>query len=520
MKRFRDRRKEREGERVRAIDISGRVPPHNEQAEAGVLSAILTDGKGLDDILDLLPSGEAFYSDAHQRIYDACVEVHTGGQPVDLTTVSNLLKDRDRLKAIGGVSYLVKIVDATPWTGHVRAHAKIVREKWRVRQLIERCQVTAAEAFGDYGDAQEFIDGHERAVFEIAHVRDQQTEPAPIGTIMRDVVQVVQRAHDGPGAITGASSGLQAIDERTTGYHPGELIFVAARPGMGKTSYLLGVAQHLAELPQARDEQGTLKRDEKGVALQPGYVVVIFSLEMPRDQLAARLACMSAGLSFADARKGRLGRDYGLFVQHAEHIARLPIVIDDTAAIGLFEMRAKLRRIVRQYPERKLITMLDYVQLMSWLPGIESREEGVSENSKGLKALAKEFATPVIAIAQLNRGPESRPDKRPQLSDLRESGSLEQDADMVQLIYRPEYYAKKGEVPERIVGLAEIDTAKQRNGPAGIDEIAFRGRSMRFENATDNDLDRWEIQREDQPRQQPKMFAPGSRLPGASANEN
>lgn len=518
MKGYRQRRFSREKQRVQAIDISGRTPPHSTGAEAAVLSAVLTDGKQLDEVHDLLPSPEAFYFNPHRRIFAACLEVHGAGQPVDVTTVTNLLRDRGYLQAIGGVSYLVQIVNATPWTGNIRAHAKIVREKWRVRQLIERCQLTLGEAFGDYGEAQEFIDQHERGVFEIAHVRDQQTEPMAIGVVMSDVVQSIRRAHDGPGAITGASTGLDAVDERTSGFHEGELIYVAARPGMGKTSYLLEIAQHLAEVPQARDEHGALKLDEHKKPVQPGYVVAVFSLEMPKDQLAARLACTSAGLSFSDARKGRLGRDFGIFMQHAEHIARLPIIIDDTAAIGLLEMRAKLRRIVRQYPERKLVVGLDYVQLMSWLPGIESREEGVSENSKGLKALAKEFSAPVIALAQLNRGPEGRPDKRPQLSDLRESGSLEQDADMVQLIYRAEYYAKKGDVPDKLVGLAEIDTAKQRNGPAGIDEVAFRGRSMRFENPTAKDLERWEIDRDedDDTRTQPMRFAPGSRLPGAA----
>jgi replicative DNA helicase len=380
--------------------------------------------------------------------------------------------------------------------------------------LIETCQMVAAEGYGDYGETQTFIDGAEQQIFEIARVREQR-EPATALAVMTEVVENVARAHEGPGGITGAPSGFALIDERTGGMHPGELIVVAARPGMGKTAYVMTVAQNLAEVPAMRDERGALVRDAKGKAIAGGYVVVVFSLEMPKVQLGMRMTCASSGLSFQSARKGRLGTSYGAFLQHAEYLKNLPIIIDDTAAVGVLEMRSKLRRIARQHPDRKLVVIVDYLQLMSWLQGITSREEGVATNSQSLKALAKEFEAVVIALSQLNRGPEQRPDKRPQLSDLRESGAIEQDADVVQFISRPEYYCKKNDVPKELVGLAEIDTAKQRNGPTGIDEIAFRGATMRFENATDDDFERWGLERETQVTQ-PKMFAPGSSLPGAS----
>jgi replicative DNA helicase len=284
--------------------------------------------------------------------------------------------------------------------------------------------------------------------------------------------------------------------------HDGELNIVAARPGMGKTAWMMSVAMHLAGLPSFAEFDG--------------YIVAVFSLEMPREQLGMRMVGASSGLGVSRARTGKLGDDYGVWMQHTERVSRVSIIIDDTAAITLLEVRAKCRRIQRENPKRKLVVMLDYVQLMGEPDGCGSREEAVAQNSRGLKGLAKEMRVPAMALSQINRKVEERTDKRPQMSDLRESGAIEQDADVIQFIFRPEYHLKPHEVPELVKGQAEIITAKQRNGPPGTDYAAYRATATRFDDPTDADLERWEMFDEAAQQQSiAKRFAPGSRLPGA-----
>jgi len=491
-----------------AMDVSGRTPPHNSDAEAAVLSTVMFDGRSLDEILDVLPDGEPFYFDAHRRIYEVAVDLHSRGVAVDFATVADEIKKRDRLQAIGGLAYLVKIIDATPAVANVRAHAQIVRDTHRVRQLIERCQLTVAEAFGDYGSAQEIVEKHEQKVFELGR-SEQRSEVQPIAAVAVRVAEAVRRAHEGPGGITGYPAGFSRVDERTGGFHPSDFTIIAARPGMGKTSYALAIAQHLASANAGPDHDG--------------YLVAIWSLEMPDEQLVTRLACMSAGVEVSRVRRGKLGNHFGPFLQHLEVARGLPIFIDESNGITVMDVRAKVRRLQREHPRRKVAVLIDYLQLMRGPDGVE-REQAVGEISRGLKALAKELRIPVIALSQLNRDVDKRAakDRRPVLSDLRESGSLEQDADVIQFIYRPEYYRKLAgeDVPEEERGLAEIITAKQRNGSTGPDMVAFREASTRFENASPSDLDRWGLSAQAPEAAQPKMFAPGSRLPGASANEN
>jgi replicative DNA helicase len=475
--------------RVQAIDVAGRVPPHNEDAEMAVLSAVLTDGRALDAVLEILPNGEAFYGDAHRRIYDACVELHAKGQPVDIQTVAAHLKDRERLQAVGGIAYLVRIVDATPSVAHVAAHARIVKEKWRVRRLIEVCQTVAAEGYGDYGEAQEFIDGAEQQIYQLAR-SPSASSVALMYDVVRHSFEQLQAAFERGKLVTGVPSGFADLDEKTSGMHEGELIIVAARPGMGKTSYVMNVAVNVAAtIPeQAPGEE---------ITVDARYGVMVFSLEMPKEQLANRMMCSEGRVNLSDLRKGQVaGEKWDRLVEAADRLSQLPIWIDDTPAISLLELRAKIRRqqheFDRKWPgtdrwkQRIGLIIIDYLQLMRGRDGVNSREQEISEISRGLKALSKELKVPVIALSQLNRAVETRStkDKRPQLSDLRESGAIEQDADVIQFIYRPEYYIadKQSAEAQKCKGYAEVIIAKQRNGPTGRVPVTFIDDYTRFEN--------------------------------------
>ncbi len=474
--------------RVQAIDVAGRIPPHNDDAEAAVLSAVLTESRAFDMVVEVLPNGEPFYTDAHRRIYDAAVELHQKGQAVDIQTVAALLKDRDRLQAIGGLAYLARLVDATPAVAHVAAHARIVKEKHRVRQLIEACQMVAAQGYGDYGEAQQFIDSAEQAVYEIA----RSTSTSSVA-LLYDVVQAafvsLQEALERGKTITGVPTGFVDLDGMTSGMHPGELIVVAARPGMGKTSYVLNIAVNVANAvpEQAPGEE---------LAVDTKFGVMVFSLEMPKEQLANRMMCSEGRVNLSDVRKGNvMGERWDKLLESANLLSRLPIWIDDTPALNVLELRAKVRRQQAEYDrkneqgkytQRIGLVIVDYLQLMRGREGLSSREQEISEISRGLKALAKELQVPVIALSQLNRAVETRggKDKRPQLSDLRESGAIEQDADMIQFIYRPEYYMIDKGSPEaqKVKGLSEVIVAKQRNGPTGRVRLTFIDSCTRFEN--------------------------------------
>jgi replicative DNA helicase len=471
---------------VRAIDLGGRVPPHNEEAEAAVLSAILSNGNALDAVLEFL-APEHFYSDANRRIFEAAQEIHKRSQPVDVQTVAAWLKDRERLQAIGGISYLAKIIDATPAVAHVTAHAKIVKEKSRIRRLIETCQLVAAQGYGDYGEAQEFIDSAEQSIYDLARTPESSTVH-----LMYDVVRAsfeqLQAALERGKLINGVATGFSKLDEMTSGMNPGELIIVAARPGMGKTSYVMNIATNVASaIPeQAPGEE---------VGKEPRWGVMVFSLEMPKEQLANRMMCSEGRVGLSDLRKGQVvGDKWDNLVEAANHLSQLPIWIDDSPALSVLELRAKVRRQQHEWdkevegkPVRKIgLIIVDYLQLMRGRDNVQSREQEISEISRGLKGLAKELRVPVIALSQLNRAVETRStkDKRPQLSDLRESGAIEQDADVIQFIYRPEYYVtdKQSAEAQKMKGYAEVIIAKQRNGPTGRVPLTFIDSYTRFEN--------------------------------------
>ncbi|HMI84243.1 MAG TPA: replicative DNA helicase [Polyangiaceae bacterium] len=466
--------------------VAGRIPPHDLDAEAAVLAAILLERDALDKVLELLRA-EHFYSEANRRIYEVAVELSSQGTPIDVVSVAGMLRDRERLAQVGGSAYLAQLVDAVPSVAHIETYARMVREKWRVRQLIATCQRVAAEGYGDVGEVQQFIDGAEQAVYEIARTPEassvQRIEPI-IRSVFEQITELARRGE----RITGVPTGFERLDGKTAGLHDGELTIVAARPGMGKTSFVLNVAVNVASpktVSGGGGDGGSADARE-----EPGMGVVVFSLEMPREQLASRMVCSEGRVDVGKMRQGFLqDRDWNSLTQAASFLYRLPIWIDDTPSLGVLELRAKVRRLQAEYnrtaPEggvgqRIGLVIVDYLQLMSGHQYTSSREQEISEISRGLKRLSKELRVPVIALSQLNRAVETRgsKDKRPQLSDLRESGAIEQDADNIIFIFRDDYYEAESE--QR--GIAELIIAKQRNGPTGKVKVRFEAAYTRFDN--------------------------------------
>ncbi|WP_437777242.1 replicative DNA helicase [Sorangium sp. So ce1097] len=487
---------ERRGQRPQRIEppiVAGRVPPHDLDAEAAVLSAIMLHRDALDRVLEILKA-EHFYSEANSRIYEGAQELAAAGTPIDIVSVASWLRDRERLAQVGGAAYLAQLADATPAVAHVAAHARVVYEKWRVRQLIATCQRVAAEGYGDVGVVQEFIDGAEQAVYQLART-PQGTSTQPIAQVLKAAFEQITAAAERGDRITGISTGYEKLDAKTAGLHDGDLTIVAARPGMGKTSFVLNLAVNVAS-PRAVSSPGP---DEMGHGVErhdPGFGAAVFSLEMPREQLATRMVCSEGRVDVGKLRQGFLQPDdWRRLTEGASFLSTLPIWIDDTPAITLLEVRAKVRRIQAEYDRppsdgnagrRVGLVVIDYLQLMKGRDGVSSREQEISEISRGLKQLAKELKVAVIALSQLNRAVETRTtkDKRPQLSDLRESGAIEQDADNIIFIYRDEYYNAETTNQK---GIAELIVAKQRNGPTGKVLTRFTSSCTRFDNLAPGD---------------------------------
>jgi len=464
--------------------VAGRVPPHDLDAEAAVLSAVMIDTLALDKVLEFLKP-EHFYSEAHRRIFEACMELKANGKPVDVIQVGTWLKDRDRIAQVGGMGYLTEVLNAAPAVANVASYGYTIREKARVRQLIATCQRVAAEGYIDYGEAQGFIDQAEQAIYEIARTPESSSVEKLLD-VMKKAFRQLQDAAARGDRITGMATGFARYDEKTAGLHEGDLTIVAARPGMGKTSFVLNVATNVAQ-PRGRE----LTSDPNTRWEDPGHGVVVFSLEMPREQLANRMICSEGRVDVSKVRRGFLSQqDWNKLTQAASHLGALPIWIDDSPALNILELRAKVRRLQAEYdrpgpegrPGKKIgLVVVDYLQLMRGRDGVNSREQEISEISRGLKGLAKELKLSVIALSQLNRQVETRSEKskRPQLSDLRESGAIEQDADNICFIYRDDYYNKEASTEPNI---AELIIAKQRNGPTGTAKVRFTSEYTRFDN--------------------------------------
>jgi replicative DNA helicase len=451
-------------------------------AEAAVLSAVMLAQEAFDRVSEFLHA-EHFYSGANQRVYEAVLALQNESRPVDVVTVASWLRDRGLLAQIGGTPYLAQLTDAIPTIAHVEAHGRVVKEKYRLRRVIATCQDFAAVGYGDCGDVQGFIDQAEQAIFDLARQPDA-TSLVPLKTAIHGAFGILSEAAKRGGGITGLATGFPDLDKMTAGLHPGDLYIVAARPGMGKTAFVLNLAAQLAE-PRRVALEGNADAVE-----QYGNGVVFFSLEMPREQLASRLLASDARVDVSKIRSGNIGKDDWInLTESASKLGHLPLWLDDTPAISLLEVRARVRRLQAEIGRRSSdgpkanrlgLVVIDYLQLMTGRVGVHSREQEISELSRGLKQLAKEMGLAVIALSQLNRSVETRTtkDKRPQLSDLRESGAIEQDADTIIFIYRDDYYNTDSTVPDT----AELIVAKQRNGPTGKFLLRFNKACTRFEN--------------------------------------
>jgi replicative DNA helicase len=481
---------------VEPLIVDGRVPPNDLDAEAAVLSAVMLDTAALDKVLEFLKA-EHFYSEAHRRIFEAAIELHTIGQPVDVVQIGTWLKNRDRIAQIGGMSYLTELLNAAPAVSNVASYGRTIHEKWRVRQLIATCQRVSAQGYLDYGEAQQYIDGAEQSVYEIARTPESSTVERLLD-VMKKSFKALTEAMQRGDRITGTPTGFDRYDRITAGLHPGDLTIVAARPGMGKTSFVLNVATNVAS-PRGQKLEGDATSDGQRWD-EPGIGVAVFSLEMPREQIANRMLCSEARVDVGKLRQGHLSpQDWSKLTQAASYLGSLPIWIDDTPSLSILELRAKVRRLQAEFdrpdpggasrPLRHIgLVVVDYLQLMRGREGAQSREQEISEISRGLKGLAKELHIPVVALSQLNRAVETRSEKskRPQLSDLRESGAIEQDADNIVFIYRDEYYNREATTEPNI---AELIVAKQRNGPTNTAKVRFDHAFTRFDNLADGEYD-------------------------------
>jgi len=444
------------------LAFGGRVPPHSIEAERAVLGGVLLENSAFDKIGPLIDPGD-FYNQANATLFETMLELHKRKEPIDQITLRAALSHSGKLALVGGDEYLLSLTDTLPTVANIEAHARIVREKAVVRKIISACHEVAATGYGDYGEFKAFIEGSEKQIFEIS--KDRTTNDAiGLAEILKVTFAQIQENANRGRAITGLKTGFGSLDHRTNGMNPGDLIIIAGRPGMGKTAFALNVAINACT------------SNHHGTGFNP---VVVFSLEMPKEQLANRLMSSEARVDSQRLRRGDLTTDdWRNLVPAVGKLADLPMFIDDTAAISLLEVRSKARRIQSEHGLDLIV--IDYLQLMRSGGRHDSREQEISEISRSLKALAKELRIPVIALSQLNRAVESRAgkEKRPQLSDLRESGAIEQDADTIWFVYRDEVY--NPDSSDR--GIAEIIVGKNRAGQPGTCRVAFRPEFTRFEN--------------------------------------
>ena len=433
------------------------LPPQSIDAEEAILSAILLDNSSLLDVVEIL-SPDDFYKLAHQKAFAAIKDLFDKSEPVDLVTLANRLREKGQIEEVGGAAYLARIVDSAPMAVNAQHYAKIVHEKALLRRLIEKANAIARRCYEDRGSAEETVDFAENAVFSVSEKRYRQSFYL-IAELIDKSIDALEERQGNKALFTGVPTGFSQFDEKTSGLQKSDLIIIAARPSMGKTAFALNIARN--------------------VAVEADVPCALFSLEMSKEQIAMRLLCAESRVDSHRMRSGFMSQeDWIKFTNAAGVLEKAPIYIDDTPGISALEIRAKARKLKMEVNLGLII--IDYIQLMRSHYTAERRDLEISEISRSLKALAKELDLPVIAISQLNRKLEDRADKRPQLSDLRESGALEQDADVVAFIYRDELYNKDENNPNK--GKAEILLSKQRNGPTGIISLTFLTAFTRFEN--------------------------------------
>lgn len=434
--------------------VFDRVPPFSLEAEQSVLGAMFLEREAVLVAAEILQP-EDFYRDAHRYIFEAILELEEKGRPADLVTVTETLRQQGRLEDVGGLAYVTTLAQSVPTAANVEYYARIVEEKSILRRLIREATRIVQNSYEATDEAAAILDEAEQAILRISQYRNHSGF-FPVKDLISAAYDRIEYLYQNKGGVTGIPTGFKDLDRLTAGLQPSDLIIVAARPAMGKTSFALNIALH--------------------VALEAKIPVAIFSLEMSREQLIMRMLSSEAGIDGQRLRTGFLDEeDWLLLTTAMARLSEAPIYIDDTPNITVMDIRAKARRLVQE--QGQALILLDYLQLVNSRRSFESRQQEITEISRGLKALARELQVPVVALSQLSRAVEQRQDKRPVLSDLRESGAIEQDADVVAFIYRDEYYNPDTETKK---GIAEIIIGKQRNGPTGVVQLAFLKNSMRF----------------------------------------
>jgi replicative DNA helicase len=436
-------------------ELVEKIPPQNLDAEMSVLGAMLFSPDAVSRAIELLQPG-FFYSEGHRAVFSALTSLFDRNQAIDLITVTEELRKRKHLEVVGGASYLTQLTAAVPTAANVEQHARIVKEKALLRNLINTATRIIQESFDPTGEGGTVLDHAEQMIFDIGQHRIEG-KFVRVGDIIKDSIEAIDKLYQRKEHVTGIATGFHDFDTKTAGLQQSDLIVVAGRPSMGKSAFVSGITEHV------------------GMVLNKG--VAFFSLEMSKEQLVQRMLCSHARVNSQHVRTGYLSHsDWPKLTSAAGKISEAPIFIDDTPGMGVLELRAKARRLKAQHDIE--LVVVDYLQLMEGRARTESRQQEIAEISRSLKALAREIRVPVIAISQLSRAVESRTGNRPQLSDLRESGAIEQDADVVVFLFREEYYNPTEENRNR----AEAIVAKQRNGPTGTCELVFLKEWTRFDN--------------------------------------
>lgn len=441
-----------------------KVPPHSIEAEQAVIGGLMLDNFAWERIADQLIERD-FYRHDHRLIYRAIFQLAENSQPFDVVTLSQFLDNAGNLDLCGGIAYLGELAANTPSVANIQAYAEIIRERSTLRQLISVSNEIADSAYAPAGrKGDEILDDAERKIFQIAEARPKSGGPVALTELLAQTINTIDTLHHSDSQITGLSTGFVDLDDKTSGLQASDLIIVAGRPSMGKTTFAMNLV-----------ENAMMKSDK---------AILVFSLEMPAESLVMRMISSMGRIEQTRVRTGKLeDEDWNRLTATVSLLQNRKLFIDDTAGISPTEMRARARRIAREHGEIGLI-MVDYLQLMQ-LGGSENRTNEISEISRSLKALAKEFECPVVALSQLNRALEQRPNKRPVNSDLRESGAIEQDADVIMFVYRDEVYHPETEHK----GIAEVIIGKQRNGPIGTVRLMFHGRYTRFDNLAPGNYD-------------------------------
>lgn len=428
-----------------------RIMPNNQEAEQSVIGSMILDKNAIATVLEKLHADD-FHRDRHKIIFQAILDLFTKDTPIDLVTLADHLKSIDKLEYVGGISYLTEIASSVPTTLNLVSYINIVSDKSMLRKLIRASTEIMDDSYTKQDEVNVVVEEAEKRIFNIAEKRNSGGFEA-ISTILERGFVEIERVYNNKGTTTGVSTPFPELDRMTSGFQKGDMVLIAARPSMGKTTFALNLAEH--------------------AALREGKSIAIFSLEMGMDQLAYKFLCSEANVELTKLRNGDLDdRDWENIARASGPLSQAKIYIDDTAGISVTEMRSKCRRLKLEHGID--LILIDYLQLMSGKG--ESRQQEVSEISRSIKALAKEMQCPVIALSQLSRAPEQRADHRPMLSDLRESGSIEQDADLVMFLYRDEYYNQDTEDKN----IAECIIAKQRNGPVGTIKMAWLGQYSKF----------------------------------------